>query len=96
MTFVDEKIRCLLMSLPDDIQMGGWSVAVHNDYRLNGKRHTFWLFTRTLQSGITVAVKGEGESNAVALNAVRAEIYKFGWNTLTDGFISDPKEPPGG
>lgn len=24
----------------------GWSVAVHNDYRLNGEPHTFWLFTK--------------------------------------------------
>lgn len=30
---------------PDDLRAKGWSVAVHNDYRLGGKRMTFWLFT---------------------------------------------------
>jgi|SRR5580704_5704731 hypothetical protein len=24
----------------------GWTVAVHNDYRLDGRDHTFWLFTK--------------------------------------------------
>ncbi len=96
MTYVDDKIRCLLMALPNDIRRAGWMVAIHNDYRLNGKHCTFWSFTKKLPSGITVAVKGEGESDAVALNAVRDEIYTLGLGTLTDGFVSDPKEPPGG
>ncbi len=30
----------------DFIRFRGWTVAVHNDYRLNGKSHTFWLFER--------------------------------------------------
>jgi hypothetical protein len=41
----------------------GWSVAVHNDYRLHGKFHTFWLLTHS--SGRWV--KGEGESDEIAL-----------------------------
>jgi hypothetical protein len=40
----------------------GWMVAVHNDYRLNGKLHCFWLFTKGEQ-----CVKGEGEDNYSAL-----------------------------
>lgn len=40
----------------------GWSVAVHNDYRLDGAKYTFWLMTR----GET-ALKGEGETDAIAL-----------------------------
>jgi len=41
----------------------GWMVAVHNDYRLNGKTMTFWLFTRADGRWI----KGEGETDAEAL-----------------------------
>lgn len=53
-------------SVPDDLRADGWAVAVHNDYRLNGKSYTFWLLTR----GDT-AVKGEGETDAEALNDIR-------------------------
>lgn len=51
----------------EDIRMRGWSVAVHNDYQLNNLRHTFWLFTKDGR-----AVKGEGRTDADALNQVRA------------------------
>ncbi len=53
-------------STPDDIRAAGWMVAVHNDYRLNGELHTFWLFTKDDR-----AVKGEGKSDAEALNEIR-------------------------
>ncbi|RJP45487.1 hypothetical protein C4587_00910 [Candidatus Parcubacteria bacterium] len=56
-------------SLPDDIRAKGWSVAVHNDYRLDREPHTFWLFTKNGR-----AVKGEGRTDAEALNQVRAVI----------------------
>lgn len=87
MTYVDDKIRCILMAQPNDIRRAGWAVAIHNDYRLNGQACTFWAFTKKLPSGVTVAVKGEGESDAVALNAVRHEIAHHGWNMLRDGFL---------
>lgn len=54
---------------PDDLRSWGWSVAVHNDYRLSGEAHTFWLFTKDGQ-----AVKGEGRTDAEALNQVRAAL----------------------
>lgn len=53
----------------DDIRAQGWAVAVHNDYRLNGQPHTFWLFTKG-----TTAIKGEGASDAEALGKVRAAV----------------------
>ncbi|MGI4815884.1 MAG: hypothetical protein ACRYG5_10005 [Janthinobacterium lividum] len=53
----------------DDIRDAGWTVAVHNDYREHGEPHTFWLFTK---GGI--AVKGEGRTDADALDEVRAAI----------------------
>lgn len=57
----------------------GWSVAVHNDYKLGDKQHTFWLFT----NGTGAYVKGEamqvdGEMSmdekalAMCLNQIRA------------------------
>lgn len=54
---------------PDDIRALGWMVAVHNDYRTNGERHTFWLFTKDAR-----ALKGEGRTDADALNQVRAAL----------------------
>lgn len=53
----------------DTIRALGWSVAVHNDYRLNGEAYTFWLFTKGSR-----AAKGEGRTDADALAAVYAEI----------------------
>ncbi len=52
---------------PDDLRAKGWSVAVHNDYRIGGKRMTFWLLTHA--SGYWI--KGEGETDAEALNQAR-------------------------
>jgi len=46
----------------EKLRKAGWSVAVHNDYRLNGWPHTFWLFTHP--SGWWA--KGEGLSDAEA------------------------------
>ena len=56
-------------SLPDDIRAKGWMVAVHNDYRLKGEQHTFWLFTRDGR-----AVKGEGPNDIEALCRVRSAL----------------------
>lgn len=45
----------------------GWMVAVHNDYRQDGRDHTFWLFTHP--SGRWV--KGEGDTDELALAQCR-------------------------
>ncbi len=62
-----EKYRS---SSADDIRDKGWTVAGHNDYRLHGATYTFWLFTHPDGRW----VKGEGKTDAEALNQVRAEI----------------------
>lgn len=54
---------------PDDIRAKGWMVAIHNDYRQNGELCTFWLFTQGNR-----AVKGEGATDAVALNEIRRKL----------------------
>ena len=61
--------QLLTIAVPDDLRALGWTVAVHNDYRLDGVAHTFWLFTKGGQ-----AVKGEGRTDAEALNQIRAAI----------------------
>ena len=63
------EIQRLVASSPDDLRSAGWAVAVHNDYRLNGKPHTFWLFTRGDR-----CVKGEGETDEDALNEIRMRL----------------------
>lgn len=47
----------------------GWMVAVHNDYRQEGKVFTFWLFTKGGS-----ALKGEGPSDLAALKAVVGQL----------------------
>jgi hypothetical protein len=56
-------------SSPTDIREAGWMVAVHNDYYQAGVLHTFWLFSRG-----NFCVKGEGRTDAEALDEVRARI----------------------
>jgi hypothetical protein len=58
-------------SNPDDLRAQGWSVAAHNDYKLNGEKFTFWLFTKG-----DVAVKGEGRTDADALDQIRETIKR--------------------
>lgn len=53
---------------PDDLRTLGWSVAVHNDYRMAGESMTFWLFTHADGQWI----KGEGRTDAEALSQDRA------------------------
>lgn len=45
------------------LRLRGWRVAVHNDYQLGGKFHTFWLLTHPNGRWI----KGEGTSDDEAL-----------------------------
>lgn len=68
-------------SRPDDIRSLGWTVAVHNDYRLSGISHTFWLFTKDGE-----ALKGEGRTDAEALDQIREQI---GLPTAADPAHSD-------
>lgn len=62
-------LKALRDSVPDDIRAAGWAVAVHNDYRLAGVAHTFWLFTRGDR-----CIKGESLTDAEALNQIRAAL----------------------
>ena len=54
------------------IRSSGWSVAVHNDYRLNGLSYTFWLFTKG-----PLAVKAEGRSDHEALTLVHEQVVQL-------------------
>jgi hypothetical protein len=54
------------------LRSDGWIVAVHNDYRLNGEAHTFWLFTHP--SGRWL--KGEGRTDGIALRSCVVQASK--------------------
>ena len=58
-----EQIEGLLCKLRDS----GWMVAVHNDYRQDGKLKTFWLFVKDGR-----AIKGEGDTDREALEQCSA------------------------
>ncbi|WP_454909675.1 hypothetical protein [Variovorax gossypii] len=64
-----DAARPLADNTPDDLRAAGWTVAVHNDYRLKGKAHTFWLLTKGERF-----VKGEGRTDGEALAQVRAAV----------------------
>lgn len=59
-------------SSADDLRAKGWSVAVHNDYRVAGQAYTFWLMTHS--SGRWL--KGEGTTDAIALDQIREVLAK--------------------
>ena len=63
------------MPLLEALRKAGWTVAVHNDYRLNDELHTFWLFTHP----VGLWVKGEGRTDTEALeNAATAARLALG------------------
>ncbi|WP_418122296.1 hypothetical protein [Variovorax sp. 160MFSha2.1] len=64
-----EVAQPVMDGMPDDLRAAGWSIAVHNDYRMNGEAHTFWLLTKGDR-----AVKGEGRTDAEALTQIRAAL----------------------
>lgn len=47
----------------DELRSAGWVVAIHNDYRQNGKLYTFWLMTHPNGQYL----KGEGKTDCEAL-----------------------------
>jgi len=65
-----EEIGRSIGALVEELRSWGWSVAVHNDYRMAGKLHTFWLFT----GPDSRCAKGEGRTDAEALGQVRAAV----------------------
>ena len=50
----------------------GWSVAVHNDYRIHGQHMTFWLLRRG-----DFAAKGEGPTDVDALEEASNEAARI-------------------
>ncbi len=85
----------------DDIRAAGWHVAVHNDYRLKGVWYTFWLFTKadpfpTGVPGEGRYARGEGRTDAEALNQIRKQIGlppKAQTATYCDGPHTPPQCP---
>jgi hypothetical protein len=71
-TFVEEMQAAMKRIWPDTLALlrgSGWMVAVHNDYRLNGVNHTFWLLTKGNRF-----IKGEGLTDEEALDSAFDQI----------------------
>jgi len=67
----DARDHLIMRHTPFDLRCLGWSVAVHNDYKLNGARFTFWLLTKGDR-----CVKGEGQTDLQALDTIRAQLRR--------------------
>jgi hypothetical protein len=69
----------------------GWTVAAHNDYRLDGELKTFWLFTHP--DG-RYAI-GEGDTDSIALSIVEKKACDTcrGKGEITT-FCHDPRGRP--
>lgn len=50
-----------------ELRAAGWMVAVHNDYRQDGKTRTFWLMVKGER-----ALKGEGDTDDEAIAQILA------------------------
>lgn len=61
---------------PDDLRKLGFTVAVHNDYKMNDTDCTFWLLTKLINNHL-IALKGEGISDIIALDIIREQILKL-------------------
>ncbi|ACL59098.1 hypothetical protein [Methylobacterium nodulans] len=74
-----EKVWHALRGSPNGLRQKGLMVAVHNDYRLDGQTKTFWLMTwdtgqrDSFGRQIIRSFKGEGATDAEALDQIRAE-----------------------
>lgn len=61
-----------LERLLESIRSYGYAVGIHNDYRLNGQKFTYWQFTHPDGTYL----KGEGPTDKEALNEVMEKIYQ--------------------
>lgn len=67
-----EQVGAWVFKTLNELRANGWSVAVHNDYRLNGQQMTFWLMTH--ECGLYL--KGEGSSDADAIGQIEKQARK--------------------
>lgn len=78
------EYRCAMLAAPHDLREAGWVVAVHNDYRIGGKRMTFWLLTKEVPgSQFPLCLKGEGATDREALDQIRQ--HAFAKEEVADG-----------
>ena len=66
----------------NELRSAGWSVAVHNDYRIGAEAFTFWLLTHPNGRW----VKGEGCNDLSALVGCRDQIARYSM----DGRVPQP------
>ena len=71
------------------LRSAGWMVAAHNDYRLSGVAHTFWLFTHVDGRYL----KGEGRTDVEALTFILEQTDPDGATLLLGSYVSARCEP---
>lgn len=69
---------------PDDLRKQGWAVAIHNDYKIPDHSCTFWLLTKKI-GPVTVALKGEGYTDQIALNLIRDQVTQLEKQATSEG-----------
>jgi len=67
-----ERASMAIRGSADDLREKGFAVAVHNDYRHDGHKWTFWLMTIKVGDRVH-AYRGEAKTDAEALDFIRAE-----------------------
>lgn len=60
-------------SKPDDLRAAGGMVSAHNDFTMGGRRMTFWMMSFRHPEGYMVSFEAEGDTDADALNRIRAQ-----------------------
>lgn len=71
---IEDSIRAMSKitdGLLDKLRKAGWSVAIHNDYILLGRKMTFWLFTH--ENG--TYLRGEDATDIEALTSVCSRAF---------------------
>jgi hypothetical protein len=63
------ELEQLRAACADDLRSWGWTVTLHQDYRLNGQPMTRWLLTKDERF-----VTGEGATDAEALREIRRKL----------------------
>lgn len=82
------EYRCAMRAAPHDLREAGWVVAVHNDYKIDGKPMTFWLVTKQVSgSPFPLCLKGEGATDLEALDQIRQ--HAFAKEEVADGTSSE-------
>ena len=73
------------MQILDELRARGWTVAIHNDYRIGHDPRTFWLLTHPNGRW----VKGEAETDEKAIRHCRDQIERYSFEEAPSATIME-------